>query len=262
MFDPVTFLPKITPMATADFEALVWNGALSHIGPVADITPLQEALLGKTNCALYMLYLGCVGLCHQRTAPMFDQKLNRLLMEQIFAYQFDYRYAKTFGITIEDVDDTSDKIRAVRRSIAYFFFEIVERCPTFFMSERPIADVGFMVNLTRHLCGQANARIVDGWIRGLVERMALAAPSTVKHSPFIYDFPDRASWEAAARETHGSPLPLEFLDLGRDLAEVDLSMQTSLQLEQIDPSQNQLLTPVADLVASGFVGTPYRNGAG
>ncbi len=260
MLDAIPFLPKILPMSTLDFESTLWKGALSHIGPVADLTPLQVALLKKTNCSLYMIYLGCVGLCHQRTASMFDQKLNLLLMEQIFAYQFDYRYVKTFGITIEDVDDTSDKIRAIRRSIAYFFFEILERAPSYFVSGRPVADVSFIINLTRFICGPVNRPTVDNWVRGIIGRMDVIAASTVIHSPYVDDFPDRLSWELAASETHGAPLPLEVLDLSLEMAGIDFSARAASQLATIDPSQNQLFVPVDELVAAGFVGTPYRIG--
>lgn len=234
-----------------------WQGAIAHIGPVGQTTPLHEALLGKTNCALYMIYLGCVGFCHQRTAPVFDQRLNLLLMEQIFAYQFDGRYPKTFGITIDDVEDTEDKVRAVRRSIAFFFFEILERAPGGFLSERPIIDIAHMINLTRYLCGPTNAETVDGWIRAIIPRMNRIAPLTADHSPFIYDFPDRESWVIAVAETHGSPMPLEVLDLGIDLSGLDLPTLASAQLALIDPDQNQLLVPIADLIAEGFIGRPY-----
>jgi hypothetical protein len=257
MLDVTRHLPKIAPFGPGEFQAMPWAGVNAHVGPLADVTPLHAALLKKTNCALYMIYLGCVGLCHQRTETVFDQKLNVLLMEQIFAYQFDGRYPKTFGITIEDVDDTTDRGRAVRRSIAYFFFEILERAPGVFLSTRPVADIGFMINLTRHLCGPANAAIVDDWVRGIISRMDLLARSTVEHSPYVYHFPDRESWAEAAAETHGSPLPLEVLDLSRDPSSLDLSALATSELALIDPSQNQLLVPVADLIAEGFVGRPY-----
>ncbi|MDP3195612.1 hypothetical protein [Tabrizicola sp.] len=257
MFSAVRFLPRIVPMSPADFAALPWNGATDHIGPVGQVTPLFEALLKKTNCALYMIYLGCVGLCHQRTASVFDQKLNLLLMEQIFAYQFDGRYPKTFGITIDDVDDTSDKVRSVRRSIAFFFFELLERAPGGFLSERPIMDIAHMIHLTRHLCGTQNAAAVDGWLRGIIERLNTVAPLTVEHSPFLYDYPDRESWAAATVETHGTPLPLEVLDLALDLSGLDLVARATEELAEIDPAQNQLLVPPATLLAEGFVGRPY-----
>ncbi|MBL9072903.1 hypothetical protein [Tabrizicola sp.] len=257
MFSPLPFLPKVPPMTPEEFAALPWQGLTAHIGPVSQVTPLFEALLKKTNCALYMIYLGCVGLCHRRTASVFDQKLNLLLMEQIFAYQFDGRYPKTFGITIDDVDDTSDKARAVRRSIAYFFFELLERAPGGFLSERPIMDIAYMIHLTRHLCGAPNAAAVDGWLRGLIQRLNEIAPSLVQHSPFLYDYPDRESWAAATAETHGAPLPLEVLDLALDLSGLDLVARATEELAGIDAAQNQLLVPPGALLAEGFDGRPY-----
>jgi hypothetical protein len=255
--DALRFVPDVTPMTAEDWEGLAWKGALKHTGPLAG-TELQGALMRKTNCALYLIYIGCVSLCIKRTGPVLDQKLSRYLLGMAYAYQFDWRYPKLFGITIDDVENKEDKVTAVRRSIAYFFFEIVGQASSFFTPQQVVHDVSYMIQLTRHLCGKANRKVVNAWLEGLIERLNQVAPLTIQHKPSIYDYPDRAAWEAATRQTHGKPLPLELLDLGLDLAGADLDVMATAWLRGLDPLANPLLQPADVLVAKGFQGIPYR----
>lgn len=260
MMDLRDFLPAIVPMSSRDYEKLSWKGVLRHIGPVSDATPLQVALTGKTNCALYLIYMGCIAICIKRTQFILDQRLNPMLLEQVFAYQYDWRYPKPFGITIDDVENLDDKTTAIRRSLLYFFFEIVGKAKTFFAPVRPVSEISFIINLTRHLCGKENASVVDGWVAGIIERMNQIAPFTGHNDPVIYNYPDRESWEAAARQTHGTPLPPEVLDLARDLSGLDLATMATNWLFQIDPEVNPLLQPADVVIAKGFQGIPYRTG--
>lgn len=258
MLDVTPFLPKIQPMSGGSIDKLPWKGVMSHIGPVSDFTPLQDALQGKTNCALYMIYVGCVGFCIRRTAPVLEQKLNLRLIEQIYCYQFDWRYPKLFGITVTDVEDRKDRVTAIRRSIAYFFFQMVKRMPSYYLSGRPIADTSFIINLTRFLCGPENQAAFDAWLTGMIARLNQIATCDIYPSPKLVDYPDRAAWEAATRLTHGKPLPPEVLDLGFDPASADLLAMAYGHLNTINPADNPLLTPADDLIAKGFTGTPYR----
>lgn len=258
MLDVSHLLPRIEPMEPGDFARLEWKGATAHIGPTADFTPLQQSLLDKTNCALYMIYIGCVGFCINRTAFVLDQKLSRRLVEQIFCYQFDWRYPKLFGITSTSINDTSDRVSAIRRAIAFYFFEIVERMPTFFLSGRPTADVGFMINLTRHLMGSDNRPVFDDWVASMIARMNVIAPFTDHPSPKISDYESRSEWEATVQKVHGTPLPLEVLDPRFDPAVKKLRSLAIGQLNSVDAAANPLLATPELLRERGFKGTPFR----
>lgn len=249
-------LPDIVPAADAD--AIVWKGSTTHLGPLTASTPLHEALSNTTSCGLYLLYIGCVGLISKRLATVMDTNLNRCLAEQIFAYQFDWRYPSTYGITLTDIDENPDKIAAIRRMAPYFFFDIIERTHGYFVSVPPIGDLGYVVNLTRHLCGRENKKAIDAWTKRLIERLDELAPRDVYELPVLQEFPTRAAWETAVRAIHGRPLPIEILDVDRELAPADLAPLAAAQLARIDPAQNRLLRPAAELLAAGFVGTPYR----
>jgi hypothetical protein len=258
MLDVTPLLPRIEPMGPGELDRLDWKGATAHIGPTADFTPLQKALLDKTNCALYLLYIGCTGFCINRTVSVLEQKLSRRLVEQIFCYQFDWRYPKLFGITSTSINDTGDRVSAIRRAIAFYFFEIVERMPSFFLSGRPTADVGFMVNLTRHLMGNENRPIFDNWVETMIAKMDGIAPFTDHPSPKLADYASRSEWEATVRKVHGAPLPLDVLDPDFDPGGKDLRALAVAQLNRVDAAANPLLTPGDVLLAQGFQGTPYR----
>lgn len=258
MLDVTVHLPEIMPMASGEFEKMTWKGLLAHIGPKADFTPLQKSLLGKTNCALYTIYNGCVGFCIKRTISALDQRISRLLVEHIFCYQFDWRYAKTFGVTIDQVDDKKDRVTALRRSVAYYFFEIVESMPSFFQSNSPVAEVSFMINFTRHLLGEKNASVFDDWVATMIARMDRIAAFKETPSPSIYDYPSRDEWEATILRVHGEPLPLEVLNLDFDPAGKDLRALAVAELNSINAAENPLLAPPELLRERGFKGTPYR----
>lgn len=258
MFDVVSHLPSISAMKPGDLDSLDWKGLTRHVGPLSDFTPLQKSLLGKTNCSLYMIYIGCVGFYSMRTAPVIEQLLNRCLSEQIFCYQFDWRYPDLFDLPISVVDDKKDRQTAIRRAPAYYFFKLVDRMPSFFQSNKPIADVSFMINLTRHILGKENDPVFGQWVAQMIERMDKIAASVEVRSSSLYDYSSREEWEAAALLTHGQPLPLEVLNPGFEPEGKDLHALAVAEFNSISPADNPLLATPEVLLERGFEGTPYR----
>lgn len=256
LLSPDRLMPDIIPAKNAG--QIVWNGPLEHIGPVPEMTPLKQAMMGKTCCGLYLLYIGCIGFLTRRLAPVMNINLNRCLCEQIFAYQFDWRYAKPYGITLIDIEANPDKIAAIRRTIPYFFFTSIERTSGFFLSTAPVDEMAHIVNLTRHLCGAENKGVVDGWVEQMLVRLEDIAPCEEFDTPVLDDFDARADWEAAVRLIHGQPLPLELLDLRTDPSTLDLDGLAALRLESLVAADNPLLRPAAEVLALGMVGSPYR----
>lgn len=249
-------LPTIVP--ARDPDEIAWRGALAHIGPLTKSTWLHGELHNITSCGLYLLYIGCIGLISKRMAPIMNTNLNRCLAEQIFAYQFDWRYPATYGITLTDIDENPDKIAAIRRMVPYFFFDCIERTGGYFLSHLPVQDLGYVVNLTRHLCGRENKSMFDAWLTSVIKHLRLVArcESDVP-LPVLQDYPDRLHWEAAVRKNHGRPLPIQALDFTtpRDAAELDAL--AACQLAGINSRENSLLKSPDALVAAGFEGVPY-----
>lgn len=243
MLDVKPFLPAIEPMTGAEFQDMPWKGALAHIGPLDKMTPLQVALTEKTNCALYLIYIGCVGICAKRTAMVLPQEMTGNLVEAIYAYQFDWRYPRPYHIALAEIEDRKSRAKAIIKAIPYFFFEMLSRMPTFFLSDTPFDETSHIINLTRHLGGKANANAIDGWVKGMIERLDKIAPQMEEIPPSIYDFPDRSAWESAVRIVHGLPLPIELLDLNRPAPSGDLVMLARSHMAHVDAAQNPLLRP-------------------
>jgi hypothetical protein len=258
MLDVFRFLPAIEPMSPADLASLEWKGALAHVGPLADMTPLQVALTEKTNCALYIICAGCVGLCLKRTANVIAPGTNIYLPEQIFAYQFDWRYPRVMVIDLDDIEDRKNRAAAIQQSIPYFFSDMVSRLPSFFLAESPFESTAFMINFTRHICGKANKKVVDRWVRQMIERLDVVAPQMEELSDSIFDYPSREEWEAAVRVIHGMPLPPEIMDTEWNCGSADLLALANGHLSAIDAIGNPLLVPPEVLIANGFSGHPYQ----
>ncbi|MGL4237212.1 hypothetical protein [Tabrizicola sp.] len=260
--DSIRFLPELIPLT--DAEKMVWRGPTEHIGPVADFTPLQKELSYTTSCGLYLLYIGCTGLMSRRMVQVMNINLNNALSEQIFCYQFDWRYPKPFGITLADIEENPDRVLALRRTVPFFFFEAIRRSNGFFLSTSPVADIAFVVNLTRHVCGKENAITVDGWIKGFIDRLGEIAPNPNPTAPVLQEFPTRADWEREALRNHGTPLPLGVLDLRQSLAGADLATLAAEDMRKVVPADNPLLQPPEALVAQGlaepYSGLPYQVG--
>lgn len=252
--DAVRHVPEL--IALKDASSLVWKGPTAHIGPISDFTPLQKALSYTTSCGLYLLYIGCIGLMSRRMLPVMNLNLNAALAEQIFCYQFDWRYPKPFGITLADIEENPDRVLALRRTIPYFFFEAIRRTNGFFLSTSPVADVSFVVNLTRHVCGSENAATVDAWLKDFIERLGSIAPNATPTVPVLQDYPTRADWEREALRNHGHPLPLIVLDLTHSLEGSDLAALAGAEMRSIVPADNPLLQPPEVLQGLGLT-APY-----
>ena len=261
--DAVRLVPEMIPVR--DANALIWKGPTDHIGPVSDFTPLQKALSYTSSCGLYLLYIGCVSMMSRRMLPVMNINLNNALCEQIFCYQFDWRYPKPFGITLADIEENPDRVLALRRTIPYFFFESIRRTNGFFLSTSPVSDVAYVVNLTRHVCGPENAATVDAWVKGLIDRLGDIAPNLNPTAPVLQDYPTRADWEFEALRNHGHPLPLVVLDLTMSLGGMDLAALANEDMRRIVPAENPLLQPPEALLAMGlpepYSGKPYQIGA-
>ena len=260
--DDVRFVPQLIPLK--DANSLVWKGPIEHIGPISDFTPLQKALSYTTSCGLHLLYVGCVSMMSRRMLPVMNLNLNAALCEQIFCYQFDWRYPKPFGITLADIEANPDRVLALRRTIPYFFFEAIRRTNGFFLSTSPVADVSFVVNLTRHVCGPENHETVDAWLKGFIERLGDIAVNSSPTAPVLQEYPTRSDWELEALRNHGVPLPLVVLDLTQPTAGIDLVARASEDMRSIVPGENPLLQSAEILRSMGLVepysGKPYRIG--
>jgi len=251
-------LPEVEPLTAETFAALpkkkisaLWTKTDGKSGDA-----LRARLAPLTNCANYLLCIGSLGVAERRSHAVIEPKLMRCLPETIFAYQLDWRYPKPFGITMSSLDTATPDV-ALRRAYSHAFFELLERCPSYFSSGSAQPVASYMVTLTRHLLGK-QAGSYDAWLDAMIARLTeVAANPTPEASSSIHDYPSREAWEAAARVRHGSPLPLELLDVTAEAPPAKAwPALVAATFARFSPEANPLLQPAAALIEKGLA-TPY-----
>lgn len=252
-------LPNITELTTNTFAALratkmsaLWKKADGRGGDA-----LRQRLARLTNCANYLVCIGSIDVAERRSHQVIEPKLLRCLPGAIFAYQLDWRYPKPFGITMGGLDAATPDV-ALRRAFPHAFFELLERCPSYFASGSAQPVASYMVELTRHLLGKDVAPY-NSWLDSLLDRLERVATNPAPEaSSTIYDYPTREDWQAAAEIRHGRPLPVELLDTSLE-PPPDKSWPSlvAATFALLSPDTNPLLQPHDVLRVKGLA-APYQ----
>lgn len=255
-------LPAIEPLTPKTFAALpktkvfalLAKASRGNSGPNGGMAVNQLTRL--THCASYLVCIGSLGVALRRSHAVIDPKLKLLLAEAIFAYQLDWRYPKPFGIVITDMDERPFAL-GVRRAFAFEFFELLDRTQTYFSTSHPWPTASSIVVLTRYLLGK-QAAVYDAWLAALIKRLTKVAPNpTPKASIYLHHYPSEKAWRAAVDLRHGRPLPLELLDLSREMPpESKWPALVAATFARLSPANNQLLQPRATLIKRGLA-KPY-----
>lgn len=255
-------LPTVEPLTPKTFAALpktkvfalLAKAERGNSGPKGGADVIK--LMRLTHCASYLVCIGSLGVALRRSHGLMDPKLKLLLAEALFAYQLDWRYPKSFGIVITDMDERPFAL-GLRRAFAFEFFELLDRTPTYFSTHHPWSTASSIVVLTRYLLGK-QAAAYDAWLAALIKRLSKVATNpTPKASVSLRDYPSRKAWEAAVDVRHGRPLPLELLDLSREIPpEKTWPALVASTFARLSPKTNQLLQPHATLIKQGLT-KPY-----
>jgi hypothetical protein len=250
-------LPTVESLTPKTFAALPKTKvsallAKAERGLGQDVT----RLLRLTHCANYLVCIGSLGVALRRSHVVIDPKLKLLLAEVLFAYQVDWRYPKPFGITITDMDAARREM-GLRRAFAFEFFELIEQTPSYFSCVNPFSTTSSIVTLTRHLLGK-QAAAYNAWLAGVIDRLARVAKNpTPKASIYLRHYPSEKAWKAAIDVRHGRPLPLELLDLSREMPpETKWPALVAATFAHLSPENNKLLQPRATLIKRGLA-RPY-----
>jgi hypothetical protein len=250
-------LPAVEPLTPKTFAALP-KTKVSALLVKAErgFGPDVYRLTRLTHCANYLVCIGSLGVALRRSHAVMDPKLKLLLAEVLFAYQIDWRYPKPFGITITDMDAARPEI-GLRRAFAFQFFELIEQTPSYFSCVDPFFTASSIVALTRHLLGK-QAAAYNTWLAGVIDRLAKVATNpTPKASIYLHHYPSEKAWKAAIDLRHGRPLPLELLDLSREMPpESKWRALVAATFAHLSPGNNPLLQPRATLIKRG-VARPY-----
>lgn len=250
-------LPAVEPLTPKTFAALPKTKVSALLAKAQrGFGPDVHRLPKLSHCANYLVSIGSLGVALRRSHAVMDPKLKRLLAEVLFAYQLDWRYPKPFGITITDMDTSSPEI-GLRRAFAFQFFELIEQTPSYFSTVSPFFVTSSIIALTRHLLGK-QAATYNAWLAGVIDRLVKVATNpTPRASIYLHHFPSEKAWKAAIDVRHGRPLPLELLDLSRELPpQPKWPALVGATFAHLSPGKNPLLQQRATLIKRGLA-KPY-----
>ncbi|SNS83789.1 hypothetical protein SAMN05421763_103147 [[Luteovulum] sphaeroides subsp. megalophilum] len=193
-----------------------WRSASAHISPER-MTPLKEALLFKTNAALYSLVSAAMVWQAERLRAQTDVSPLLDMAEALYAWQQDWHW---FGRTpaIADID-TIDEAPRPQGSVL-MMLDLIHQDHIYtsghWPSEPIFSVTADMLVLTRFNLPADAVPAFDAWVEAVIARMDVIAEFP-EHGETpeleVGDTPDRRAWAA---KVMGRPLPPSVLDLSRD----------------------------------------------
>lgn len=253
------FVPLVSPISAGALLKTKWIAPPDWVFEILkpQVPALASQIEGITNCGLYVLQAGCAAIFAQRTEGVFDQRLNRSMVDAFFAYQFDWRYYKNYDFSDEGLKKL-EPARRWRASISHCFNAPLHPGARGFLYTPMAAAADYVVRVTRQVLDASDHASFDAWLVGVLERLHRHAERWDRTHPRINDCKSPEAFDAEARKNHGAPLPLELLDLSFDLDGANLDALAAARLKTIDPTNNARLRVESELRELRFQGTPYR----
>lgn len=189
---------------------------------------------------------------HRRFEHLHDDQEMRLAIEAMWAASIDIRY-----LVVDAMRFPQDKASPIHGPLQALKWEFVNAADIY-------GELDF--GLVRYLRGDANLvnftlpdnKAFQAWFKTVLPRLAtLSTPSARDAADGDPD--DAADGQAGTDPLlWGTPLPREAFDPGFPLDGADPVALIDTLLATVSATPNPFLRTPADLVAAGFVGTPYR----
>ena len=231
-----------------------WRGPDAHLAPER-ATPLSQALLGKTNCALVVLTAANLLWSARRLSSLTDTSPCVFMAETLLCWQSDPLYYDPDGP--KQFSPPMPVPRRFRRRSA-------ERQPRSSLSTRP-------AHFRSAHSDRRKRDLADAFASGRRVRLAVSpmaeggycearrlAPNPVQDFRGRDDFPNDEAYQEFKRKNMGSPLPLQAVNPETETNSAQLSRHYAEFLAQVDFTTNPYLRSPSDMSAAGFVGEPYR----
>ena len=247
-------VPSGVALSRADFE---WEGPDEHLSPVRE-TPLKNALYGKTNCGLVLISAATLIWAARTMHNLANVSPCIHMAEALLCWQADPRYYDISAPAYPEDDDDED----------YVEDEVVEtfcvEATSFFMAspgehtaDPEIEATANLICLTRHILDPTPRKLYKAWLKSLIRRLDEIAPNPAQTFMSISDFASPEEFAAYERKNMGEPLPLEAANMSREYSPASGHDLFQTFLRDVDWRTNPNLSSPEDMVALGFVGTPY-----
>lgn len=232
-----------------------WKGPQAHLAPTK-ATPLAKALMGKTNCALYVLLCGSLVWAARRLEFVAETKPLLQMAEALLCYQDDPRYFAEDGPSHLTV--ALPPAQEAVETLCYETSAIFMATPGRHASRPPIQAVENVVSVTRHVLGPDWQKAFRKWVTESVAKLDVIAPNTHQDFRGRFDFGSVEDWEAYKALNMGPPLPLDVLVVDGPTDAADRSRSFATFISAVESSGNPYLASSEVMLGLGFVGTPYE----
>ncbi|HEY6919906.1 MAG TPA: hypothetical protein VI412_11620 [Tabrizicola sp.] len=237
---------------SVDFD---WKGPQAHLAPTK-ATPLAKALMGKTNCGLYVLLADTLVWAARRLEFVAEIRPLLQMAEALLCYQDDPRYFAEDGPS--HLTSPLPPAQEAVETLCYETSAIFMATPGRHASRPPIQAVENVVSVTRLVLGSDAVKPFRKWITDSVARLDSIAPNEHQDFRSRYDFGSVEDWEAYKTLNMGLPLPPDVLSLQETGAPSDLADGFARYLRSVEPATNPYLASAETMLAQGFMGTPYQ----
>lgn len=232
-------LPVSETIRAAKVE-FAWRGADAYIAPTTE-TPLQRALLGKTNAAVITFIAGCALVAARRLELVADTRRLHLLAEVLLCFEGDpaaysgYRRPKP-----------ASPPPVAEQAVSAVFTRatgVFQQSPGQHSSFPPMQAAKNVVALLEVILGQDHEQFLRRFLEESIRRLDLYAanPGQVFTTRSAYDTDEE--WLRVKRRNFGQPVPIEVLDPAKDLAPGDLDLLYADFLKTADSAGNPYLSP-------------------
>jgi len=248
-------LPLTPEGLAAQSVGFEWRGPQAYLAPTR-ATPLAKALMGKTNCGLYVLLCGSLVWAARRLEFVANTKPLLQMAEALLCYQDDPRYFAENGPS--HLTSPLPPAQEAVETLCYETSAIFMETPGRHSSRPPVQAVENVVSVTRHILGPDWQKAFRTWVTDSIATLNAVAPNPHQDFRSRYDFGSAEDWDAYKRLNMGRPLPLDVLVPGESHDPGELSRRFAAFLAEVRPAENPYLVPAEAMLALGFVGQPYQ----
>jgi hypothetical protein len=217
-----------------------WRGTDAYVAPTTE-TPLQRALLRKTNAGVITFIAGCVLLGARRLEAVADTQRLHHLAEVLLCFTKDprsysgYRRPKPANVP-----------HAAEQAVSAIFTRatgVFQQNPGQHGSFPPMQAAKNVVALLEVILGAQQQGYLRTFLETCVKRLDHYAANMDQVFTTRSAYETDEEWMLVKRRNFGAPVPIEVLDPSNELKPADVATLFADFMSQIDGRTNPYLSP-------------------
>lgn len=256
-------MDKIIPpyIEKADIVGLpldvVWQGALSHIGPVETVNKMFNLIGYKTTCGMLTQSAGIISWGAWRLHGHVDVTILLQMVEATFAFQVHPNYVNADGAPTKAPKD-EPVAESASGELQELLWEGIDAESWWHDYYQPHDSAFHSAYLVKYILPKNKKKIFSKWLEGMLARIKEVAP---KPDEEPIENEDELSMEerVAYYARHwGESLPPQVLDLDFDYQPEMREKLVDKFLSELDWQENPFLRSPDEMKKLGFKGMPYK----